>query len=100
MDIQDLVVAKLLTNQEYHESKFYWKNFNFYAYPVIYPLHCNFSLFPIDKIKKITNSSTIPFVNDYVNNKTNLNFYIEWAKNWDKKWQTIGTAEQLFFWMN
>lgn len=45
--------------------------------PIVYPTHANLNMFP-----------------------DNIDACKEFAKDWDKKWQTEGWSENLYAWLN
>lgn len=84
------------TIQDYHKSKNYW-NFNFKAFPIVYPDYMSLKRFPFEEIKKIENYQTIPYSN-FASGES-ITYYKKWAENWDKKWGTPGWAEKIIYWM-
>jgi hypothetical protein len=53
--------------------------------------------FPNKLVRQLADWEDIPYINTA--NGTSTLMHKMWAKNWDKKWNTIGQAEKLFWWM-
>lgn len=84
------------TFYDFFRAKEHWeKNFSFEYYPIVYPEHCSFFKFP----KKLI-LEHIPYRESASNTDMYIDFYINWAKNSDKYWNTVGQSEKLFQWMH
>ena len=84
------------TIQDYHTAKEYWGTLD--TYLVVYPSHANLINFPIKEIKCLDNYQNIPHALSASGSDTST--YKNWALFWDVKWNTIGWADKLFWWMN
>lgn len=85
------------TVQDYDAAKDFWKH-RVSAHPIVYPSHASMFNFPKKLIQQLDNWQNIPLA-DSANGTSSL-MYKLWAKKWDKQWNTVGTAEKLFWWMN
>ena len=83
------------TMQDYYTAKNYWGDID--TYLVVYPIHASLFKFPRQIIEQLEDYQNIPHVN--AANGDNLDFYKNWAKMWDTKWNTIGWSNKLFWWM-
>ena len=83
------------TMQDYYTAKNYWGDID--TYLVVYPIHASLFKFPRQMIEQLEDYQNIPHVN--AANGDNLDFYKNWAKMWDTKWNTIGWSNKLFWWM-
>jgi MoaA/NifB/PqqE/SkfB family radical SAM enzyme len=84
------------TIQDYYIAKEYWGTLD--TYLVVYPNHANLINFPIKEIKCLDNYQDIPHALSAAG--TDTSSYKKWALLWDAKWNTIGWADRLFWWMN
>lgn len=83
------------TINDYSLAKEYWSNkYNFSAYPIVYPSHCSLFEFP-----KILVQGGNEFRSMCSDKFIDISKYIDWAKNSDKLWNTIGRAEELYPWV-
>ena len=85
------------TIQDYLKSKDFWK-YKFLEYNVVYPAHASLFNFPQEIVSKINDFEKIPGSDSAVG--SNLKYYQDWARQWDKRWDTVGWADELFWWMN
>lgn len=85
------------TIQDYHKSKNFWK-YSHSTFPIVSPVHASLMKFPKNIIEKIPDYQTIPYSN-LCSENNNLHIFKTWAQNWDRKWNTIGWSEKIFFWM-
>jgi MoaA/NifB/PqqE/SkfB family radical SAM enzyme len=83
------------TIQDYHVSKNFWGDID--TYLIVHPKHASLLNFPKNLIEQLDDYQTIP--HSASANGTDLNFYKNWAKFWDKKWNTVGWSKDLFWWM-
>lgn len=84
------------TVQDYIKSSKFWQQ-PVRGFPVVYPSHASMFNFPSKLIKQLDNWEDIPYANT-ANGSSSI-MYKMWAKNWDKKWNTVGQAQKLFWWM-
>lgn len=84
------------TIQDYHTAKNFWGNID--TYLVVHPIHASLFKFPQLMIEQLENYQNIPHATAAVGN--DLNFYKNWATTWDKKWNTVGWSDKLFWWMH
>lgn len=84
------------TVQDYIKSSKFWQQ-SVRGFPVVYPSHASMFNFPSKLIKQLDNWEDIPYANT-ADGLTALTHKM-WARNWDKKWNTVGQAEKLFWWM-
>jgi radical SAM protein with 4Fe4S-binding SPASM domain len=83
------------TVQDYYTAKNYWGSID--TYLVVHPIHASLFKFPQQIIEQLEDYQNIPHVNAARGN--DLDFYKNWAKMWDTKWNTIGWSNKLFWWM-
>jgi hypothetical protein len=83
------------TIQDYYAAKSFWGTLD--TYLVVHPSHANLLSFPIKEIEQIDNYQNIPYALSAAGNDTG--YYKKWALMWDLKWNTIGWANKLFWWM-
>ena len=83
------------TMQDYYTAKNYWGDID--TYLVVHPIHASLFKFPRQIIEQLEDYQNIPHVN--AANGDDLDFYKNWAKMWDTKWNTIGWSNKLFWWM-
>lgn len=83
------------TIQDYHAAKSFWGTLD--TYLVVHPSHANLLSFPIKEIEQIDNYQNIPHALSAAG--TDITHYKKWALMWDLKWNTIGWANKLFWWM-
>ena len=83
------------TVQDYYTAKNYWGDID--TYQVVHPIHASLFKFPQQIIEQLEDYQNIPHIN--VAHGNDLDFYKNWAKMWDKKWNTIGWSNKLFWWM-
>jgi sulfatase maturation enzyme AslB (radical SAM superfamily) len=84
------------TIQDYIKSTEFWQQ-PVRGFPVVYPNHTSMFNFPSNLIQKLDNWQSIPYANTAKGSSALT--YKMWARNWDKKWNTVGYAEKLFWWM-
>jgi hypothetical protein len=83
------------TIQDYHVSKNFWGDID--TYLIVHPRHASLLNFPAESIKQLDNYQSIPHSDAASGN--DLNFYKNWAEDWDVKWNTVGWSKNLFWWM-
>ena len=83
------------TMQDYYTAKNYWGDID--TYLVVHPIHASLFKFPRQIIEQLEDYQNIPHVT--AANGNDLDFYKNWAKMWDTKWNTIGWSNKLFWWM-
>ena len=83
------------TMQDYYTAKNDWGNID--TYLVVHPIHASLFKFPRQIIEQLEDYQNIPHIN--VAHGDDLDFYKNWAKMWDTKWNTIGWSNKLFWWM-
>ena len=83
------------TMQDYYTAKNYWGDID--TYLVVHPIHASLFKFPRQIIEQLEDYQNIPHIN--VAHGDDLDFYKNWAKMWDTKWNTIGWSNKLFWWM-
>ena len=83
------------TVQDYYTAKNYWGSID--TYLVVHPIHASLFKFPQQIIEQLEDYQNIPHLNAARGN--DLDFYKNWAKMWDTKWNTIGWSNKLFWWM-
>jgi radical SAM protein with 4Fe4S-binding SPASM domain len=83
------------TMQDYYTAKNYWGDID--TYLVVHPIHASLFKFPRQIIEQLEDYQNIPHLNAAQGN--DLDFYKNWAKMWDTKWNTIGWSNKLFWWM-
>ena len=83
------------TMQDYYTAKNYWGDID--TYLVVHPIHASLFKFPRQIIEQLEDYQNIPHVN--AANGDDLDFYKNWAKMWDTKWNTVGWSNKLFWWM-
>jgi hypothetical protein len=93
-------IAYSITPYTFHDYK---KAVEFWKYKVepisiVYPNYASLKNFPIHIIQQVDNYTSIPFT--AIAEGNNLHPYKNWASEWDKKWNTEGWAEKIFYWMN
>ena len=86
------------TVADYNRAKSFWK-YNLDVFPIVYPEHCSMFKFPLRYIKLLDNCQEIPLINSCSTSDSNINIYRNWARKSDEMWNTIGSAERLFWWM-
>lgn len=83
------------TIQDYHVSKDFWGTLD--TYLVVHPKHASLLNFPTEKITQLDNFQNIPHSDAATG--ADLTYYKEWASTWDLKWNTVGWADKLFWWL-
>ena len=83
------------TIQDYHAAKLFWGALD--TYLVVNPRHANLLSFPMEEIEQINNYQDIPHALSAAGHNTA--YHKKWALMWDLKWNTIGWANKLFWWM-
>jgi organic radical activating enzyme len=83
------------TIQDYYAAKSFWGTLD--TYLVVNPRHANLLSFPMKEIEQINNYQDIPHALSATGHDTV--YYKKWALMWDLKWNTIGWANKLFWWM-
>lgn len=84
------------TISSYKKTKEFFNNIPIYATAVVNPPYASLKNFPKALLEEYHD---VPY-STFTSENEDLNMYIQWAKNWDIRWNTIGQAETLFPWMS
>jgi sulfatase maturation enzyme AslB (radical SAM superfamily) len=83
------------TFQDYTKAVKFWK-YRVNPLSIVIPEHASLKHFPLHLIQQLDNYKDIPFIE--MANGTDVEIYKTWAQDWDKKWNTEGWAEKIFYW--
>ena len=85
------------TIQDHPKTVEFWK-LPVHAFPIVYPKHSSLHLFP-RSVADIYWDKNLPFFQLTANRFMGMGIYKQWAGEWDKKWNTVGLAEELYPWL-
>lgn len=97
-DVEILFSITPYTFQDYFEIKKFF-NLKINTITVTDPYYCSLEQFPKNIISKVKNWESIPNIKFKSNQIEDINIYVNWATDWDHKWNTPGKSNRLFFWM-
>lgn len=87
------------TVSDFLRAQDFWsKKYNFSYFPIVFPDHCNMLNFPKKYITQLPNYEKIPHTNS-CSDTSDITLFRKWAISSDLKWNTIGQANKLFWWM-
>jgi organic radical activating enzyme len=86
------------TAEDYLKSKEFWK-YSMTPFPIVRPYHASLAKFPRSIIEQMPNYQEIPFWELTSTEGNQVTIYKKWAHFLDKKWNTPGLSEKLYWWL-